>query len=102
MTRRDLMPASALPLAYFVFAYLALGGALLTLVWSPGLPGTSFYHHRMVALVHLLTLGWLSGSILGAFYIVAPLALGLPMPVRADDWVALAAFAFGTTGMVSH
>ena len=96
------MPSSALPLAYFVFAYLALGGAFLTLVWSPGLSGSSFYHHRMVALVHLLTLGWLSGSILGAFYIVAPLALRLPMPVRRADWVALGAFAFGTTGMVSH
>jgi hypothetical protein len=97
-----LAPSSAIPIAYFAFAHLSLAGALLALVLWPGLPGASFYHPRMVALVHLLTLGWLSGSILGAFYIVAPLALRLPMPARSADWVAFAAFVLGTTGMVSH
>src|SRR5690606_13963586 len=75
---------------------------LLALAVRPDLPGTSFYHPRMVALVHLLTLGWLSGSILGAFYIVAPLALGLAMPVGRLDWAGFWAFAAGTAGMVSH
>ena len=101
-SRSDLTPSSALPVAYFSFAYLSLGSALLTLVLWPDLPGTSFYHPRMVAVVHLLTLGWLSGSILGAFYIVAPLALGLAMPVRRFDWMAFGAFVAGTAGMVSH
>ena len=69
---------------------------------DPSLPGASFYHPRMVALVHLLTLAWLSGSILGSFYIVAPLALRLAMPVGRIDWLAFTAFVLGTSGMVSH
>jgi hypothetical protein len=56
----------------------------------------------MVALVHLVTLAWISGSILGAFYIVAPLALGMPLRVGRADWAAYAAFIVGTTGMVTH
>jgi hypothetical protein len=32
---------------------------------GPGVPGRFFYHPRMVALVHLVTIAWLSGSILG-------------------------------------
>jgi len=101
-SRRDLTPASAIPLAYFAFAHLGLAAALLVLVLRPDLPGAFFYHPKMVALVHLVTLAWLSGSILGAFYIVGPLALRLPMPVRWTDWAAFLAFALGTTGMVSH
>jgi hypothetical protein len=100
--RHDLTPASAIPIAYFAFAHICLGSALLALVVWPGLPGASFYQPRMVALVHLVTLGWISGSILGAFYIVGPLALRLPMPVGRADWTAFWVFATGTTGMVSH
>jgi hypothetical protein len=99
---KPLTPSSAIPAAYFAVAHLSLGGAMLTLALRPDLPGASFYHPRMVAMVHLLTLGWLTGSILGAFYIVAPLALRLPMPVRAADWAAFASFVLGTIGMVSH
>ena len=52
---------------------------MLALVVDPTLPGASFYHSRMVAIVHLLTVPWLTGSILGAFYIVAPLILRISM-----------------------
>ncbi len=101
-TRADLTPSSAVPIAYYAFAHLGLASALLALIADPGLPGASFYHPRMVALVHLLTLAWLSGSILGSFYIVAPLALRLAMPVGRIDWLAFSAFVLGTLGMVSH
>lgn len=101
-TRHDLTPSSALSLAYFVFAYLGLAAALSVLVVDPGLPGGFFYHPRMIALVHLVTLAWISGSILGAFYIVAPLALRMAMPVGRVDWTACGAFLLGTTGMVAH
>ena len=69
------MPSSSIPLAYYTFAHAGLATALLALVIDPALAGVSFYHPKMIALVHLLTLAWLSGSILGSFYIVAPLAL---------------------------
>jgi hypothetical protein len=101
-TRADLTPSSAVPIAYYAFAHLGLASAWLVLVVDPGLPGASFYHPRMVALVHLLTLAWLSGSILGSFYIVGPLALRLPMPVGRGDWLGFAGFVLGTLGMVSH
>lgn len=95
------MPRSALPLAYYAYAYSALLLACFSLIADPRLPGASFYHPAMVALVHLLTVGWMSGSILGSFYIVGPLALRVPMPVRSADWMAFGGFAAGTTGMVA-
>ncbi len=100
--RRDLTPSSAVPIAYFAFAHLGFAVALAMLVLFPQVPGRFFYHPRMVALVHLVTLSWLSGSILGAFYIVAPLVLRMPMPVSRADWVTFVAFATGTIGMVTH
>ena len=98
----NLRPASALPAAYYAAAHIGLAAALATLAWDPALPGASFYHPRLVALVHLLTLAWITGSILGSFYIVGPLALRVPMVVRRTDWAAYAAFVTGTIGMVAH
>ena len=95
-------PSSALPLAYYVFAHLGLAAALLALAIDPSVPGPSFYHARMIALVHALTLAWITGSILGSFYVVAPLALRLDLPVGRRDWIACAAFASGTAGMIAH
>ena len=101
MSRQDLLPASALPLAYFAWAHAGLALALLILVAQPDLPGAYYLHPRMVAVVHLVTIGWITGSILGAFYIVAPLALGMALPVRVADWIAWGAFVAGTAGLVT-
>jgi sialidase-1 len=95
-----LMPSSSIPLAYYTFAHAELATALLALVIDPAMAAVSFHHPRTIALVHLLTLAWLSGSILGSFYIVAPLALRLPMPAGTSDWVAFGSFVLGTIGMV--
>ncbi len=100
MSRQALTPSSALPLAYFVLAHAGLLLAFLALAIEPTLPGAYFLHPRMVAVVHLVTVAWISGSILGAFYIVAPLALGMPLPVGRTDWLAFVAFAIGTAGLV--
>lgn len=99
---KELAPSSAIPLAYYVVAHIGFALALLVLVADPALPGASFYHPRMVALVHLVTIPWLSGSILGSFYIVGPLALRVPMAAGKADWVAFVSFVLGTTGMVGH
>lgn len=96
------MPSSALSLAYYFFAYAGFGAALLVLGIDPSIPGTSFYQPRLIALVHLLTLGWLTGSILGSLYIVGPLVLQIPMRVGKADWIAFGSFVFGASGMVSH
>jgi hypothetical protein len=99
---KELTPSSAIPLAYYAFAHLSFAAACLALVIDPGLPSGSFYQPRVVALVHLVTIPWISGSILGSFYVVAPLALRVPMPAGREDWVAFAAFAAGAAGLVSH
>lgn len=102
MTREDLIPSSRLPLVYFGWAHVGLMTALAALAIDPALPGSHFLHPRMVAIVHLVTIAWISGSILGAFYVVGPLALGMPLPVRGPDWVGCAAFIAGTAGLVVH
>ncbi len=56
----------------------------------------------MVALVHLVTIGWITFSILGAIYIVGPIALRMEMPARRRDVVAYAFGVIGLIGMVSH
>ena len=98
--RRALLPAPTLPLAYFGGAHLALGLAFAILLVKPGLAGAHHYHPRLIAVVHLVTLGWISGSILGALYIVAPLGLGLPFRARRADAIACLGFWLGTAGMV--
>jgi hypothetical protein len=100
--RRALLPSSALPIAYFGAAHAALATALVGLILRPGLPGAFFFHPRMVAVVHLVTLGWIASSILGSFYIVAPLALRMSLPVRRGDWIAFGGFVLGVAGMVAH
>ncbi len=100
--RRALLPAAGLPLLYFAFAHICLASAFGVLMVMPALPGAFFLHPRLVAVVHLVTLGWISASILGAFYIVAPLALRLPLRPGWMDRAAFGSFALGTAGMVSH
>ena len=100
--RSALLPASGVPLLYFAFAHLSLAAAFGVLIVSPGLPGTYFHHPRLIAVIHLVTLGWISSSILGAFYIVGPLALGMPLRPGWRDRAAFVAFAAGVTGMVTH
>lgn len=99
--RRSLIPSATLPLAYFGLAHLALAAAFAVLVFDPGLPMAPGAGARFFALLHLVTLGWISGSILGALYIVGPLALGVPMRARVGDSVTWGAFAVGLAGMVA-
>jgi hypothetical protein len=100
-TRRALLPAPALPLVYFAGAHVALLLACAVLVLDPALPGAFHYHPRFIAVIHLVTLGWISASILGAFYIVAPLAFGMPFAARALDGGACGLFWVGTAAMVA-
>ena len=101
MTTRT-RPARSVPLLYFATAHIAMAlAAVLAGVWPQAVAGF-FYHSWMVALVHLVTLGWITFSILGAIYIVGPVALGMPMPPRRADHVAYACAVIGVVGMVAH
>jgi hypothetical protein len=72
------------------------------LAFAPARVSGFYYQPRTFGVVHLVTLGFVSGSILGALYLVAPLAFRLALPARRSDWAAFAAFTIGTLGMVSH
>jgi hypothetical protein len=96
------MPARWIPLLYFAFAHLCLATAFAALAFGPRSLAGFFYHPRMLAVVHLVTLGWISASILGAIYVVGPLAFRMPLPARRADYVVFGGFAVGVTGMVSH
>ncbi len=87
---------------YVAFAYLCLGLAFLTLALVPQTIGGFFYHPKMLAVVHLVTLGWITSSILGYFHLVGPVALRSVMRPGWADYVAFALVVIGVTGMVTH
>lgn len=100
--RRERLPDRLLPLLYFGFAHASLLLALAFLALRPSDFTGFYYHAHMVAVVHLFTLGWISSSILGALYLIVPMALTGTMPRRRLDVVAFAAYAIGVAGMVGH
>lgn len=100
--RRDALPPRLLPILYFAGAHVSLALAFAAVAFEPRAVAGFFYHARMVAIVHLVTLGWISSSILGAVYIVGPLALRMPMPARKLDYWAYGFTTVGIAGMVSH
>jgi hypothetical protein len=91
-----------LPVVYFGFAYVSLAVAMASLLWDPRAVAGFFYHARIVAIVHLVTLGWITSSILGALYIVGPLAMRMPLPARWGDYLACGAYIIGVAGMIAH
>ena len=60
---------------YVAFAYLCLGLAFLVFAIAPQSVAGFYYHGKMLAVVHLVTLGWITCSILGVFYLICPIAL---------------------------
>jgi hypothetical protein len=98
----DRQPARTLPLLYLGAAHLSLALAFLFAGCWPQSVAGFFYHSWLLALVHLVTLGWISLSIIGAFYIVAPMALRARLPARRLDYVAFAFALVGLIGMVGH
>ena len=97
---RALSPA--LPLSYLVTAAAAF---VLACAGVPVLSGElagHYYHPHVVALVHTLTLGWITMSIMGAAYQLIPIVLERPIwsarLARWQFWIMLT----GVAGMVAH
>jgi hypothetical protein len=95
-------PPRLLPLLYLGTAHVSLALAFLFAACWPRAVAGFFYHSWLIGLVHLVTLGWISFSSLGAIYIVAPLALRMALPVRKLDYVAYGCAVVGVVGMVGH
>ena len=102
VVREQCVPNRRLPVLYLAFAHAAMLLAVAVVAVDPVSLTGYFYHPLMIGVVHLVTLGWISGSILGAIFIVGPLVLRMPMRVgRLDYWV-FAFYAIGVSGIVSH
>ena len=99
---RPQLPPRWLPVLYFGAAHLALALAFGAVAADPRAFSGFFYHPRMLAAVHLVTLGWISSSILGALYLVGPIALRLSLPARRVDYFAFGLVMTGIIGMVAH
>lgn len=74
------------------------GGAIGLVLAAPDLANGRFFIPRVVALVHVFTLGWIILSIFGALCQFLPVAVGRPM-----RWRAVAHLSFGaqTLGVAS-
>jgi hypothetical protein len=92
-------PQRWVPLSYLAFAHLGLACACVVTLWDSSLIAGFFYHSKMIAVVHTLTLGWISSSLVGVLYI-ASARLGLR--VGRLDIAILVAWCAGASGLVSH
>jgi hypothetical protein len=102
VTPRTQLPPRLLPVLYFGVAHVAFALACLAVALDPRGVSGFFYHSRMLAIVHLVTLGWITASILGSLYVVGPVALRVWMPATGLDYTAFALVLVGVVGMVAH
>ena len=96
------LPPRLLPVLYFGAAHAALIAAFGAITLDPRAFSGFFYHARMLAAVHLVTLGWITLSILGSLYIVGPIALRMRLRAQWPDYAAFAMAATGVIGMTGH
>lgn len=99
---RTALPPRLLPVLYFGVAHLALALAFAGVALDPRGVSGFFYHARMLGIVHLVTLGWITSSILGSLYIAGPIALRVSFPAARADYTAFALVLIGVVGMVAH
>jgi len=96
------LPPRLLPVLYLALAHVALALAFAAVAQDPRGVGGFFYHPRMLAIVHLVTLGWITASILGSLYLVGPIALRVWLPAGWLDYVACALVSIGIAGMAAQ
>ncbi len=96
------LPPRLLPILYLGSGHLALAVAFAAVAWHPRAVAGFYYHPWMLGVVHLVTLGWITTSILGVLYIVGPVALRMWLPAGVLDYTAFAFALTGIVGMVAH
>jgi hypothetical protein len=91
-----------LPLGFLAVAALAFALAGLALPWLGDALTGHYYHPRILALTHTLTLGWITVAILGASYQLIPIVLERPVwSERLGRW-ELIVITLGVIGIVGH
>src|SRR6476659_5173307 len=101
-TPRTQLTPRLLPVLYFGVAHVAFTLACLAVAADPRGVSGFFYHARMLGIVHLVTLGWITASILGSLYVIGPIALRMWIPATWLDYTAFALVLIGIVGMVAH
>ena len=95
-------PSAMLPLSYLVVAAAAFVPACAGVPALAGELAAHYYHPRVVALTHTVTLGWITLAILGASYQFVPVVLARPVwSQRLARW-ELWTLVVGISGMVAH
>ena len=75
---------------------------MAALPWLAPELGGHYYHPRVLALTHAITLGWITMSILGASYQLIPIVLQRPLwSGRLARW-QLGVLSIGVIGMIAH
>jgi hypothetical protein len=91
-----------LPLGFLGVAALAFVLAGVALPWLADDLRGHYYHPRVLALTHTLTLGWITLAILGASYQLIPIVLERPVwSERLGRW-ELVVTALGVMGVIGH
>ncbi|MFN8668666.1 MAG: hypothetical protein U0164_15915 [Gemmatimonadaceae bacterium] len=92
-------PRFLLPGEHFAAALVFLVLAALGAVWqAPMLAIGGYTAHQVLAVVHCITLGWFTTSIMGAMYQFLPVAVGVPI---ASERLGHASFACYTPGVLA-
>jgi hypothetical protein len=95
-------PSIFLPLRYLVAAAVAFLLAAASLPWLARELAGHYYQPRILALVHTMTLGWITLTIMGASYQIIPIVLERPVwSERLGRWQFVLLVA-GTLGMIGH
>lgn len=72
-------PSISLPLRFILFSLAALTGALALILARPEVLSTYHYNQHVVAVTHLVVLGWILSVVMGAVYQLVPVALETPL-----------------------
>ena len=95
-------PSTTLPLRYLVAAAVAFVAAAGGVVGLARELAGHYYHPRLAALTHTVTLGWITFTIMGASYQLIPIVLERPVwSERLARWQFVALVA-GVIGLVAH
>lgn len=95
-------PSVTLPLAYLVTAAGAFVVSALSIAWLAEPLAGHYYHPRLAALTHTVTLGWITLTIMGASYQLVPIVLERPIWSERLAWWQLGFMLTGVVGMVGH
>jgi hypothetical protein len=94
--------AALLPPAFFACAVAFLAPALVLLPFVVGALGEHFYQAHVLAVTHMVALGWISMVMMGVLYRYVPGLTKRPLPhpgVALAQWVT---FVVGVLGLVFH